>query len=83
MIDVSDILDIMKKNDIKVETKQLNCEEPLKDQGLDSLDLIIILFSLEELYHLKISEEEIDEGKLDTINAIVDFVNTKKKNEID
>ena len=78
MLEASDILKIIQENDIKIDSKHLKYEEPLKDQGLDSLDLITILFSLEEIYHLKISEDDIDKGRLESINAIVEYINSKK-----
>lgn len=80
MISAKDILEVMRKNDIKVDIEHLNYKIPLKDQDLDSLDLITILFAIEELYQLKITEEEIDEGMFDSINAMVDYININKGN---
>lgn len=80
MIRAKDILEIMRKNDIKVDIEHLNHKIPLNDQDLDSLDLITILFAIEELYQLKITEEEIDQGMFDSINAMVDYININKGN---
>ena len=58
-----------------VEIKKLDYDKKLLDQGMDSLDLITTLFAIEEAYKIKVEEDDIDQGKLGSINAIVEFVN--------
>jgi len=77
MITVNDIFKIIRESDIKVDVNNLEDNSPLVDQGLDSLDIMLILFAFEERYDIKIPEEDVDEGKLATINAIVEYVNLK------
>lgn len=48
---------------------------PLKDQGVDSLDVISFFFQLEEETKTKISVEE--QNKLRTIEDIMEFFNKK------
>ena len=70
-----DILSMMKENEIKIDFKILNYSEPLSEQGLDSLDITSILFAIEEKFGIKISEEDIEQGKLSSINGIVSYIN--------
>ena len=79
MITENDIIDMIKKNEVKIDLPTLDHNERLMDQGFDSLDMASIFFALEERYKIKISEEYIDQGKLVSINAIVEYVN--KNNE--
>lgn len=79
MITENDIIDMIKKNEVKIDLPTLDHNERLMDQGFDSLDMASIFFALEERYKIKISEEDIDQGKLVSINAIVEYVN--KNNE--
>jgi len=73
-----DILDIMLQNEIRVDLEELDHSESLSEQGLDSLDLVTILFSIEEKFYIKIPEEDINEGKLSSINFIVSYINEQK-----
>ena len=74
-----DILDIMLQNEIRIDIEELDFSESLSEQGLDSLDLVTILFTIEEKFHIKIPEEDINEGKLSSINSIVSYINELKK----
>ncbi len=78
MVDAQDILSIIEENDIKVDLKKLDWSMSLRDQGLDSLDMTSILFSIEDKYEIKISDEDIDQGNLVSIDAIVSFINKLK-----
>lgn len=79
MITANDILDMIRKNDIKIDLPTLDHNERLVDQGFDSLDMVSIFFALEERYKIKISEADIDQGKLASINAMVEYVNKNKE----
>ena len=70
-----DIFSIMLTNDIKIDPKTLDPLKPLSEQGLDSLDIMSILLAIEERFGIKISEEDIDEGKLSSINGIISYIN--------
>jgi len=75
MITTQDFIDIMKKIEIKADLDHLDPDSPLSDQGIDSLDMISILFALEERYGVKIPEEEISEGRLSTMKTIIEYLN--------
>lgn len=74
-----DILDIMQQNEIRIDLEELDYSESLSEQGLDSLDLVTILFTIEEKFSIKIPEEDINEGKLSSIDCIVSYINELKK----
>jgi acyl carrier protein len=76
MVTREDILKIIKDNVSTVDVENLDCETPVFDQGMDSLDLISTLFDIEEQYDIKIEEDAIDQGKLSSVNAIVAFLNS-------
>jgi acyl carrier protein len=75
MVAPEDILNIIRKAGPAVEIERLDYDKKLLDQGMDSLDLISTLFAIEEAYKIKVEEDDIDQGKLGSINAIVKFVN--------
>jgi len=77
MISTNDILDIMRDGETRIDIDELNHDERLTEQGLDSLDIISLLFALEELFQIKIPEEDIDQGKLNSINSIAEYLNTR------
>jgi len=74
-MEIKEILDIIADKTTGIEVDKLDPNENLDDQGLDSLDIISTLFAVEEQYQVKIDEDDIAQGKLSTINAIVEFVN--------
>jgi acyl carrier protein len=75
MVSAKDILSIMEENEINVELEELDHTVSLSEQGLDSLDVVTILFAIEEKFRIKIPEEDINEGKLSSVNAIVSYIN--------
>ena len=79
MVTVEDILSIIFENEIKIDIKNLDHSELLSEQGLDSLDITSILFSIEEKYDIKISEEDIAQNKLSSVNNIVFYINNTIK----
>lgn len=79
MVTAEDILSIIIENEIKIDIKNLDHSELLSEQGLDSLDITSILFSIEEKYDIKISEEDIAETKLSSVNNIVFYINNTIK----
>jgi|OpeIllAssembly_1097287.scaffolds.fasta_scaffold2402639_1 acyl carrier protein len=74
MVERSEVLEILRKNITSIDVDSLDFEISLKEQGLDSLDLISTLFVIEEKYGIKVSEKDIDEGKLESINQIVQYI---------
>lgn len=77
MVAPEDILNIIQNAGTPVEVEKLEYDKKLSDQGMDSLDLISTLFAIEEAYKIKVEEDDIDQGKLGSINAIVEFVNER------
>jgi acyl carrier protein len=71
-----DLLEIISDKTTGIDVGSLDQDQNLDDQGLDSLDIISTLFAVEEKYNIKISEDDIAQGKLTSINAIVEFVNS-------
>ena len=69
----------MLQNEIRIDLEELDYSESLSEQGLDSLDLVTILFTIEEKFSIKIPEEDINEEKLSSINSIVSYINELQK----
>ncbi|MCP4689111.1 MAG: acyl carrier protein, partial [Desulfobacterales bacterium] len=75
MVEPENIFEIIRKNEIPIPVNALALDKPLTDQGVDSLDMTTILFAVEERFQLRIAEEDMDSGKLSSVNAIIEFVN--------
>ena len=54
----------------------MEAEVPLKEQGIDSLDMYSILLKLELTFEIKIPDEDID--KLDNLKNIMNYIMEKK-----
>jgi len=74
MFDIQELLNIISEKTTNIDVNKLDPDEELEEQGLDSLDIISTLFDLEEKYNIKIGEDDISQGNLSTINAIVAFI---------
>lgn len=71
---VEDIINVIEKEDlmIEVDLRQLNPNEKLTVQGVDSLDVASLLFGIEDYYNIKIDNESIGNGEWRTINSILE-----------
>jgi acyl carrier protein len=74
-VTANDILKVIAKADVVSNIEALTNDRPLRDQGMDSLDYASVLFSLEEIYDIKIPDEDID--NLKTVDDIARYVNGK------
>jgi len=63
-----DIIVIIKGAGVKLDWKKLDFKESLADQGADSLDMISIIFALQEKYSVEITDESISDGEWLTID---------------
>ena len=57
---------------------ELGAETPLKELGLDSLDMVNFLFTVEDRTGVTIPDEDIQEQKLKTLGELVAFVDQQR-----
>ena len=69
-----DIIEMIKNLDINVDISSLSASTPLREQGLDSLDMATIFFGLDDRYSIKVTDEDIESGKLESIEKILNFI---------
>ena len=70
------VLDVISTANIVKDVNALDCDKPLSEQGVDSLDFSGVLFNLEETLGIEIPDEDIDD--LLSINDITTYINAKK-----
>ena len=69
-----DVLELIKSlNIIPPGSKDLSANIPLKEQGIDSLDMMTLFLNLEEKFGVKIPDAEID--NLVSIDRIAEYLN--------
>lgn len=69
----ADILALVQKNGMLKIAENLQADEPLVEQGFDSLDLIMLFHEVEAGFGIDISEEKFKE--LQSLEDIVNYVN--------
>lgn len=74
-ITTSDIKECLEKIDWDIDVASLKENEPLTEQGLDSLDVINMLFALEKDFSIEIPDTDVD--KLKTINDLEAYMNKR------
>ncbi|WP_257936393.1 acyl carrier protein [Campylobacter lari] len=72
-IETKDILKILKEVGVLVDINTLEINKPLKDQGIDSLDMANLFLNLQEKYNIEISMEDAE--KLTSIENIAHYIN--------
>ena len=71
-----DIVQVIKKLNLNSgDVDKISASEPLRDQGIDSLDMMNIFFELEEKFKIKISDEMLEDKDWSTIDSIIENVN--------
>ncbi len=78
MITKEDILEMIKDLEIDVEISSLSTSTPLREQGLDSLDMSTIFFELDDRFSVTVTDEDIENGMLDSIDKILNFIREKR-----
>lgn len=72
-----DILELIKISVINVDTDQLKHDSRLSDHGMDSMDKMNLLLTLEQTYGISISDEEAK--YLESIGSIAEFLRNRFK----
>ena len=70
------IKEIIKAINSRADIDTLKDDALLVDQGIDSLDMLNIFLQVEEVFHIKIPDEDVD--RLKTINNMVNYVATRQ-----
>ena len=76
LITRENIINILREVEISADIDSLDPSEPLPAQDVDSLDMMNILFGLEETFSIKITDESIAEGNWLKIDDMVQNVST-------
>ncbi|EDP6836989.1 acyl carrier protein [Campylobacter lari] len=74
-IEIKDILEILKEVGVLIDVNTLEINKPLKDQGVDSLDMANLFLNLQEKYNIEIPMEDVE--KLISIENIEQYINLK------
>ena len=75
MVNRDDIIKIIKDSNIDIDIDNVNPNISLTEEGADSLDMINILFGIEEMHDIKIPEESIEQGDWMSIDNMVSNLN--------
>jgi len=70
-----DVVKIAQSIATEVDWKNIDYKENLSEQGVDSLDMINIIFAFQETYDVAISDESISQGEWLTINGMMKNLN--------
>ena len=70
-----DVVKIAQGVATEVDWKNIDYKESLSEQGVDSLDMINIIFAFQETYEVAISDESISQGEWLTIDGMAENLN--------
>jgi acyl carrier protein len=66
-----DVIAIIKETGMNVDWEKLDSKESLAEQGADSLDMISIIFAIQEKYDIEITDESISNGGWLSIDKMI------------
>ncbi len=70
---VEDIKEIIVEAEVLGDVSEMKDDVALREQGIDSLDIVNVYLLLEERFNVKIPDEDLD--KVQTIEDILSYVN--------
>jgi len=76
MIKKDQIIKIIEDMDINVKVEDINFSKPLKEIGLDSLDVFNLISEVETIYDKKISDDIFE--KIGSLNDLLKFLNSSE-----
>ncbi len=74
---ISDLNDIIKKNNINAKITEKNLKDDLKSMGIDSLTAMNIVISIEEKYNIQLPDEQL--MKLKTPKDLIEVIEKTMK----
>lgn len=72
---VENVKEVIAEAEVLGDVSDMKNDIPLSEQGIDSLDVVNVYLLLEEKFGIKIPDEDL--SKVQTIDAIVEYVNNK------
>ena len=72
---VENIKEVIAEAEVLGDANQMVNDVPLREQGIDSLDVVNVYLLLEEKFDIKIPDEDLEQ--VQTIDAIVEYINSK------
>lgn len=73
---VENIKEIIEEADVLGDVSNMDADTPLREQGIDSLDIVNVYLLIEEKFDVKIPDEDL--GKVATINQIIGYINENR-----
>lgn len=70
-----DIMKILRDAELDFDLSDVDPSEKLTEQGADSLDMVSIIFALQEEYSVQITDDSIADGEWLCINDMVSNLN--------
>ena len=74
-ISVKEIRDVLSKTSAKELAFLINENDSMREQGIDSLDLMDLYLNIEDKYGIQIPDADV--AKLKSLKDFVDYVNSK------
>lgn len=72
---IENVREVIAEAEVLGDVSDMKNDIALTEQGIDSLDVVNIYLLLEEKFGIKIPDEDL--GKVQTIDDIIEYINTK------
>ncbi|MGE3591189.1 MAG: acyl carrier protein [Arcobacter sp.] len=72
---IENVKEVIAEAEVLGDASEMKNDIPLRDQGIDSLDVVNVYLLLEEKFDIKIPDEDL--SQVQTIDSIVEYINNK------
>ncbi|MBD3843603.1 MAG: acyl carrier protein [Campylobacterales bacterium] len=72
---VENVKEVIAEAEVLGDVSEMVNDMPLREQGIDSLDIVNVYLLLEEKFDVKIPDEDLD--KVQTIDGIIEYINNR------
>lgn len=72
---IENVKEVIAEAEVLGDASEMKSDVALREQGIDSLDVVNVYLLLEEKFDIKIPDEDLNQ--VQTIDSIVEYINNK------
>ncbi len=71
---LNELKDAARDNNLNINFDRLDPDKNLFDQRVDSFDYLLLLYAVQDHFHVEVPDDAMLSGTLNTLNKILDFI---------
>ena len=71
---LDELKEVAKNNNLNINLDNITADKNLFEQGVDSFDYLLLLYAVQDKFHVEFPDDALLTGNLNTLNKIFSFV---------